>query len=247
MTDYSIVIPAYNEERRLGETLLEIGDFIAQSGLDADVIVVDDGSTDGTVALAESWTDRLPLRVITSGRNFGKGHAVRIGMLAATGRRRLFTDADGSTPISELTRLSAALDLLGGEGVTLGSIAVPGANVLSPQSRLRSLAGRAGNGLIQMMVLPGIKDSQRGFKLFSAAAAEAAFEEAELDGWAFDVEVLARARHAGYRLAEVPITWEHRLASRVRATSYLTSLLEVFKIRLRVGRAQPVAPSNVPA
>ena len=241
MTDYSIVIPAYNEERRLGDTLQEISTFLEESDTDAEVLVVDDGSTDGTVALAESWTDRLSLRVITSGRNFGKGHAVRIGMLAATGRRRLFADADGSTPIAELASLSSALDSIGGVGVALASIALPDSNVLSPQSRLRSLAGRVGNWLIQIMVLPGIKDSQRGFKLFSAAAADAAFSEAELDGWAFDVEVLAMARQAGFRLVEVPVTWEHRLASRVRATSYITSLIEVWKVRRRIGRAPIVA------
>ncbi len=237
MPEYSIVIPAYNEEQRLGETLREISEFLADSGTDAEVLVVDDGSTDGTVVLAESWQDRLPMRVITSGRNFGKGHAVRVGMLAATGGRRLFTDADGSTPIAELSALTSALDGLGGEGVAIASIALPGSNVLSSQSRLRSFAGRVGNWLIQVMVLPGIKDSQRGFKLFSAAAAEAAFEQAELDGWAFDVEVLAMARQAGFRLVEVPVTWEHRLASRVGATSYITSLIEVWKVRMRIGKA----------
>lgn len=235
--DFSIVIPAFNEEQRLGDTLQEILDYLADTGTDAEVIVVDDGSTDSTVALAESWADRLPIRVMRSERNFGKGHAVRFGMLAARGRRRLFTDADGSTPIAELSPLSGALDKLGGEGVALASIALPGSNVLSPQSRLRSLAGRVGNWLIQLMVLPGIRDSQRGFKLFSAAAAEAAFADAQLDGWAFDVEVLARARHAGFPLVEVPVTWEHRLASRVRATSYLSSLVEVWKVRRTIGRA----------
>ena len=244
MKDYSIVIPAYNEEQRLGDTLAEIASFLETAAVDAEVIVVDDGSEDDTVALAQSWTDRLDLRVITSERNFGKGHAVRVGMLAARGRRRLFADADGSTPIDELIALSAALDTLGGEGVAVASIALPGSKVLSPQSRLRSFAGRVGNWLIQLMVLPGIKDSQRGFKLFSAAAADAAFNEAELDGWAFDVEVLAKARHAGFRLVEVPVTWEHRLASRVRASSYVSSLLEVWKVRQRIGKAPALVPDS---
>lgn len=238
MTDYSIIIPAFNEEERLGATLEEIAGYLVESGKTAEVIVVDDGSADGTVRLARSWAERMPLRVIESDRNYGKGHAVRVGMLAATGARRLFTDADGSTPMDELDGLDAALDALGGEGVALASIAVAGSEVLSPQSKLRSLAGRLGNRVIQLMVLPGIRDSQRGFKLFSAAATEAAFSGARVDGWAFDVEALALARQAGFALAEVPVRWEHRLASRVQASSYLTSLWEVWKIRRRIGKAK---------
>lgn len=241
MTELSIIIPAYNEEARLGATLDEIADYLHTSGKSAEVIVVDDGSQDGTVALAHGWSDHLTLRVIESPRNMGKGHAVRIGMLAATGNRRLFADADGSTPIAELDALDAALDDLGGHGVAFASVALPNSVVLSPQSRLRSFAGRVGNRLIQLMMLPGVQDSQRGFKLFSADAAEAAFSTATVDGWAFDVEVLAMARHAGFALTEVAVTWEHRLASRVKASSYLTSLWEVWLIRRRVGRAAAVA------
>lgn len=241
MTEYSIIIPAFNEEERLGATLEEVGDYLEQSGKSAEVIVVDDGSADGTVALARKWSDRLSLRVIESPQNMGKGHAVRVGMLAAGGKKRLFTDADGSTPIAELDALDAALQKIGGRGVAFASVALPDSVVLSPQSKLRSLAGRLGNRLIQLMMLPGVQDSQRGFKLFSADAAEAAFSAATVDGWAFDVEVLAMARHAGFPLIEVGVTWEHRLASRVRATSYLTSLWEVWLIRRRVGRAPAVA------
>jgi len=240
MIEYSIIIPAYNEEARLGATLTEIADYLAASGKGAEVIVVDDGSTDATVLLARDWLERLPLRIIETSRNMGKGHAVRTGMLAAQGAKRLFADADGSTPIAELDALDAVLDGHGG-GVALASIALPDSVVLSAQSKLRSLAGRAGNRLIQLLVLPGIRDSQRGFKLFTAEAAVAAFSTAEVDGWAFDVEVLALARQAGFSLHEVPVTWEHRLASRVRASSYLTSLWEVWKIRRRIGRT-PVRP-----
>lgn len=244
MTDLSIIIPAYNEEARLGATLDEIADFLGDYGRSAEVIVVDDGSTDATVHLANQWQERLPLRVIESPRNRGKGHAVRVGMLAASGARRLFTDADGSTPIDELRALDAGLDGIGGHGVAVASIGLADSVVLSPQSRLRSFAGRVGNWLIQWMALPGVNDSQRGFKLFSADAAEAAFAQSEVDGWAFDVEVLALARHAGFPLVEVPVRWEHRLASRVKASSYITSLIEVWKIRRRVGKAP--APAAAP-
>ena len=182
MIEFSIIIPAFNEEERLGATLDEICDYLQSSDKPAEVIVVDDGSTDRTVALAREWSDRLTLRVIESPQNMGKGHAVRVGMLAADGKKRLFTDADGSTPIAELDALDAALDEVGGRGVAFASIALPDSVVLSPQSKLRSVAGRLGNLLIQLMMLPGVQDSQRGFKLFSADAAEAAFSKATVDG-----------------------------------------------------------------
>jgi len=244
MIDLSIIIPAYNEEDRLGATLSEIAAYLEPVGDHVEVIVVDDGSTDSTVALAHGWSDRLPMQVLETPRNRGKGHAVRLGMLAATGAIRVFTDADGSTPIDELDRLIEALGAGGGSGVAFASIAVDGATVLSPQSRLRSFAGRAGNWLIQLMILPGVADSQRGFKVFSGDAAEYVFSQAVVDGWAFDVEALALARQGGYSLSEVPVRWEHRLASRVKASSYVTTLWEVWKIRRRIGRA-PVCQSFV--
>ena len=129
---------------------------------------------------------------------------------------------------------------MGGRGVAIASIAVDGAVVLSPQSKVRSFAGRVGNWLIQLMVLPDVNDSQRGFKLFSADVAEEVFALAEVDGWAFDVEVLALARHGGFQIVEVPVRWEHRLATRVKASSYLTTLLEVWRIRRRIGRARTI-------
>ncbi|MCP3975130.1 MAG: glycosyltransferase family 2 protein [bacterium] len=244
MTDYSIIVPAYNEEARLEATLAEIGDYIAAQDMSAEIIVVDDGSTDGTVALARSWTGPYPVKVIESPQNRGKGHAVRTGMLAAEGAKRVFTDADGSTPIDELAALDRALESVGGRGVAIASVAVEGAQVLSPQSRLRVLGGRVGNRLIQLLVLPGVRDSQRGFKLFTADVAMEVFTGAEVDGWAFDVEALALARHAGFPVVEVPVRWEHRLASRVKASSYLTTLWEVWRIRRRIGRALPVVSSQ---
>jgi len=244
MIDYSIIIPAYNEQERLGATLAEIGEYLANRQVSAEIIVVDDGSTDATVVLAEQWAERLPVSVIELPVNRGKGHAVRVGMLAAAGAKRVFTDADGSTPIDELDALEAALFSIGGRGVAIASVAVEGAVILSPQSRFRAFAGRVGNRLIQLLVLPGVKDSQRGFKLFSSEAAEEAFAAAEVDGWAFDVEVLALARLGGFPVIEVPVRWEHRLASRVKASSYLTTLVEVWKIRRRIGRAPAIRPGT---
>jgi dolichyl-phosphate beta-glucosyltransferase len=229
----SVVVPAFNEEHRIGATLESIGAFVsARSGI-TEVIVVDDGSLDATGAVAAA-SACANLRVIRVDRNMGKGHAVRVGMLAASGERRLFMDADESTPIHELDRLQRRLDAIGGSGVAFGSIAVPGAEVMCSQSGLRVAAGRLGNRLNQATVLPGVCDSQRGFKLFSADAAESIFSRCVVDRWAFDVEVLAIARMLDIPMREVPVTWMHKDDSRVTAASYVPTFVDVLRIRWRL-------------
>jgi len=234
MTALSIIIPAYNEELRIGSTLDSISEFVATRS-DVEVIVVDDGSQDGTANVA-AGSSCPGIRVIRTETNKGKGHAVKTGMLAATGDYRLFTDADGSTPITELAKLETALEGLGGSGIAFASIAVPGAEVQQTQAGLRPAAGRFGNWIIRKIALPGVHDSQRGFKLFSADAADAVFSRSVVNGWAFDVEVLAMARHLGFGTAEVPVVWAHKDDSRVTQLSYLTTLAEVVGVRWRLAR-----------
>lgn len=238
MRDLSVVIPAYNEEHRIGETLESIARYLDARDLDDEVIVVDDGSTDRTVDVVNRFEpDFARLTLVSSPRNVGKGHAVRQGMLLATGRHRLFLDADNSTNISELDRLMAASAAEPIEpAVVIGSMAKEGAAVSVAQSGLRSALGRAGNWVIQRLVLPGIEDSQRGFKVFTGDASDAIFRRCRTDGWAFDVEALALARALGYHILEVPVTWEHRENSRVRAGAYASSLLDVARIRVRLQR-----------
>jgi dolichyl-phosphate beta-glucosyltransferase len=241
VTALSIVVPAYNEELRIGSTLESIASFVGDR-TDVEVLVVDDGSSDATSQVAAAGA--CPhLRVIRTEKNFGKGHAVRIGMLEAEGDYRLFTDADGSTPITELARLEAAMSDIGASGVAFASIAVPGATVEQTQAGIRPAAGRFGNWLIRVIALPGVHDSQRGFKLFSADAAETLFSRSVVDGWAFDVEILALARHLGIPMAEVPVTWAHKDDSRVTPLSYLTTLADVVAVRWRLERGtyQPSA------
>ena len=235
MTVLSVVVPAYNEERRIGPTLDSIEAFISGQEESTEVIVVDDGSTDATceVVAASGYSN---VRIIRIDRNRGKGHAVRIGMLAASGDRRLFMDADGSTPIGELQRLQQELDGIGGSGVAFASIAVPGAEVLRAQVGLRTAAGRLGNWLIQAIVLPGVNDSQRGFKLFSADAAEAIFPRCVVDGWGFDVEALVLANRLGFGTIEVPVSWTHVEDSRVTPLSYFATFAEVVGVRWRLLR-----------
>lgn len=244
MTTLSVVIPAYNEEHRIGPTLQSIEAFFADRPRRFEVIVVDDGSRDATIDVVAA-RGCPNLRVLRVAQNRGKGHAVRLGMLAASGDRRLFMDADGSTPISELDRLEAKLDEIGGSGVAFASIAVPGADVLSAQSGLRSSAGRIGNRVIQMIALPGVKDSQRGFKLFSADAADAIFSRCIVDGWGFDVEALAIANRLGFESVEVPITWAHMEDSRVTPLSYFTTFAEVLGVRWRLRRGAYQATTTI--
>ena len=241
MTLLSIIVPCYNEELRLGPTLEELAQFVSARVEDYEVIVVDDGSSDATSDVARASV--CPnLRVIRSDINMGKGHAVRMGMLAAQGDLRLFADADGSTPIEEFASLEKALDEIGGSGVSFASIGLSGAEVTTSQRGLRPAAGRFGNWLIRLIALPGVFDSQRGFKLFSADAATAVFSRSVVDRWAFDVEVLALARHLGFDLVEVPITWAHKDDSRVTALSYVSTLADVVRVRWRLARGAYPGP-----
>jgi dolichyl-phosphate beta-glucosyltransferase len=170
------------------------------------------------------------LRVLRSDRNRGKGHAVRRGMLAARGERRLMTDADLSTPLEELPALEARLDA--GFDVAIGSRAVRGARIEVHQSLFRETAGRAFNVLVRLLLLPGVRDTQCGFKLYTARAAQAAFERVRLDGFSFDVEALYVARRLGLRMTEVPVLWRNDAATRVGGLSGALAFLDLLRIRL---------------
>jgi dolichyl-phosphate beta-glucosyltransferase len=224
----SVVIPAYNEAARLPRTLERLNDYLGGRGTSYEIVVVDDGSSDGTAQAARAAGGPF-LTLLGHERNRGKGHAVRRGMLAAGGERRLMTDADLSTPIEDLPRLEAALDR--GDDIAIGSRAVPGANVLVHQPFYREAMGRIFNHLVRLIALPGLYDTQCGFKLFSAAAAEAAFGQALLDGFSFDVEALFVARRRGLRIAEVPVTWRNDAASRVGFVHGGLAFLDLVQIR----------------
>lgn len=228
----SVVIPAFNEKDRIGPTLKELSTFLDGLEESTEVVVVDDGSLDGTAEFAATFVDHFEsLRVMGDTVNRGKGHAIRQGMLAAHGDIRLFADADGSTPWDEYHALKTAL---GTADIAIASIGMRESRIERYQPGLRTQFGRAANLLIQALVLPGIRDSQRGFKLFTAAAADAVFSKCVIDGWAFDIEALGIARQQGLRIAEIPVRWEHREDSRVTSSSYLQSLVDLFRIRARL-------------
>ena len=223
----SVVIPAYNESRRLPRTLERIVSYLADQELSGEILVVDDGSSDDTAERAQDVPG--PVTVVRGPGNRGKGYAVRRGMLLAQGERRLMTDADLSTPIDELPRLAACLDR--GFDVAIGSRALPGANIEVRQPRYREQVGRAFNLAARLLVVPGLHDTQCGFKLFTATAAEAAFRAARLDGFCFDVEALFIARRRGFQVAEIPVTWRNDTASRVTSLRGSLAFLDLLRIR----------------
>lgn len=224
----SVVIPAFNEERRLPETLRRVGEHLDARGADYEIVVVDDGSRDATARLARD-VGGTRVRVLSNGQNRGKGYAVRRGMLEARGAWRLMCDADLSTPIEELEALEALAEQ--GYDVVIGSRAVAGARVEVHQSGFRENAGRLFNLCVRLLALPGVRDTQCGFKLFSAAAAEGVFRAARLDGFAFDVEALFLARRQGRRIAEVPVVWRNDAATRVSLGKGTRAFLEIAHVR----------------
>lgn len=248
----SVIIPAFNESARIGPTLDRVTGYLRRRGEPSEVLVVDDGSTDGTAAeVLRRGAGGGPLRLLRLPRNAGKGAALRAGMVAARGRRALFTDADLSTPIEELPRLERAMDL--GADIAVGSRAAADADITRRQSRVRGLLGRGGNALIRALAVPGVRDTQCGFKLFDGALARRLFAECREDGFAIDVEALciAQARY-GARVDEVGVRWEHRSGSKVRWFHYFGAIADVARIAARVrlvagAAALLPAPAAAPA
>ncbi|MBC7349166.1 MAG: glycosyltransferase family 2 protein [Candidatus Aminicenantes bacterium] len=227
----SVVVPAYNEEKRIGFSLFRIKDYLQSRQLSAEVIVVDDGSTDRTAEVSrEIMADYPEFRVISHPVNRGKGAAVRTGALQSRGELVLFTDADLSTPIEELEKfLPLARE---GYEVVIGSRALPESEIKERQGWLRERLGKSFNLLVRLLVLKGFKDTQCGFKLFQKEAAREIFFRLETEGFAFDVEVLLLARKLGYKIAQVPVVWVNHPESRVQLVrGSLKMLGELIKIR----------------
>jgi len=210
----SIVIPAHNEARRLPGSLEKILAFLSQQPYDAEVVIVENGSTDDTLALAQQYAHAHPdvVRVLHETRR-GKGLAVQRGMLAARGEYRFLCDADLSMPIEEVSRfLPPALEDF---DVAIASRELPESRRVD-EPAYRHLVGRAFNLMVQALALPGLRDTQCGFKCFRADVAEDLFRYQTLEGMSFDVEILFIARRRGYRIVEVPVTWYFDPDSRVR-------------------------------
>jgi dolichyl-phosphate beta-glucosyltransferase len=203
--ELSIVVPSFNEQQRLRTTLRLLHAYLEEARIDHELILVDDGSTDGTLALMrQEATQRPRVRVVAILPNRGKGRAVKEGVRVAIGSMVLVTDADLSTPVEQLERLRAALD--GGADIGIGSRAAPGAREVD-QPIHRRLMGKTFNRLVRALILPGYRDTQCGFKLFRGDIARTLFRSLVIEGFAFDVEILWRAEQAGLRIQEVPVGW----------------------------------------
>ena len=230
----SVIIPAYNEEKRLGNTLESINSYLRQQSYEYEIIVVSDGSRDDTVFVAQGMEDRIKgLRTIAEDKNYGKGYAVRLGMLEAKGDLRLFTDADNSTAIEHLDKFIPYTSQ--GFDMVIGSIAVAGHKVSAGSEPIwRRILGKLGNLFIQIMAVPGIHDTQRGFKLVTAKAAERIFPKLLITRWGFDIEVLVLARKFGFKIKELPVDWKNDPNSKVGLKAYVQVLIETMKIRLNL-------------
>ena len=232
----SIVVPAYNEETRLDGTLSSLTGFLQAQPWDWEIRVVDDGSADGTCAVVEAWARTAPRVVLQREPHRGKGGAVKAGLLAARADYRFICDADLSMPIAELPRfLPPQLPTF---DVAIGTREGHGARRIG-EPFSRHLAGRAFNYAVQQLTVPGIEDTQCGFKMFTAAAVEAIFPVVTVDGWAFDIEVLCIARRKGLRIVEVPIEWHYRPESKVSLVrDGVRMLREMLAIRARARRGE---------
>lgn len=229
----SIVIPAYNEEKRLPATLERIRQYLAGTKWDfAEVLIVDDGSRDRTVAVAKKFAKRLDrVRVLRNPGNRGKGYSVRHGMLKASGEWVLFTDADLSAPIEELDKLWDAAHEARAQ-VAIGSRAIDRSLIGTHQPVFRETAGKLFNLAVRLITFLPFHDTQCGFKLFEAKAAREIVRRQQLERFGFDVEVLFIARRLGYSAIEVPVRWNDVAGTKVSAFNGLSAFLDPLRVRL---------------
>jgi len=208
----SLILPAYNEEKRLPECMEKVAGFIASHNEPIEVILVENGSHDRTWEMAQEYAAKYPWLTAIQEKKSGKGRAVRRGMLEAKGKYRMFADVDFSMPINEIDHfIPPALE---NYQVAIGSREVAGAVRYNEPAR-RHFTGRVFNLIVRILAVPGIHDTQCGFKAFSAEAAEKLFRMQRIDGWAFDAEVLFLAQKCGYEIIEVPVQWYYDGNSKV--------------------------------
>ncbi|MFW5696981.1 MAG: dolichyl-phosphate beta-glucosyltransferase [Fimbriimonadaceae bacterium] len=239
----AVVVPAYNEQERLGPTLEDLRAYLSRQAYSWAVWVVSDGSRDNTEKVAKDYSrEHENVHLLAYHPNRGKGHAVKLGMMEIEADHLLMFDADGASPIEEVEKLWPKLDA--GADVAIGSRPLKESNLEVRQPLYRELLGRAFNKAVQLMAVKGIDDTQCGFKLWKRDAARDVFQRVELEGFGFDFESLLIARDLGYRIAEVPIRWRHQEGSKVVLLRDGPRMLwDLVKLRLKGkrGRTKPVA------
>jgi dolichyl-phosphate beta-glucosyltransferase len=229
--DLSIVIPAYNEEKRISSTVDKICAYLSKKGHNYEILIVDDGSKDKTAHVANSLIKKheCPISLLLNKVNRGKGHSVRKGMLAARHSRVLFTDADLSTPIEELEKFLPHLE----NDVVIGSRRLEDSSIEIRQPWYRGIPGAVFPFIVNSMVINGIRDTQCGFKLFKRDVARTLFSKQQVKGFSFDAEILFLARQHGYSVKEVGVVWNNDLDSRLNPVKHsYTMFMELLKIRI---------------
>jgi len=229
----SVVIPAYNEEKRITPTLQSVYAYLSRQPFTWEMLIALDGPTDDTLGVIQAFASGKPqVRWLNRAENRGKGYTVREGMLAAQGQVRLFMDADNSTDITHFEQMQPLFDE--GYDVVIGSRDgkdVSGAKQTVPQPFLKRLLGDAGNLFIQLMAVPGIWDTQCGFKGFTAVSTQRIFSVSKIDRWGFDIEALAIARKLKYRIGIIATRWVDDADTHVNLRAYINTIFEVLKVR----------------
>ncbi len=235
MYDLTIIMPVYKEARRLPDTLNKVAEFINSFEGKAEAVFINDGSPDNSVEIIQSYIDshpKLPIRLISYLENQGKGYAVKEGVLGSNGKLILMSDTDLSSPLEDYSKLRKGIE--DGADIACGSRAVPGAEIGEPPPLLRQFLSIIFNGLVRISGVHGIHDTQCGFKLFKADPAKKIFEKMRIRAFAFDVELIARARASGYKVVEIPVRWDYSDHSTVRIfSSGSKMLLDVFWLAVK--------------
>lgn len=233
----SVVVPAYNEGECIGRTITEIRDFLIKNFKAFEIIVVDDGSNDDTHKTVLQLSENIKeLKVLKNDKNYGKGYSVKRGVFSALSEYIAFTDADLSTPISELNKFIDCLE--GGAQIAIGSRALKASEILKKQRFLRERMGKVFNLLVGMFLFKGIKDTQCGFKCFKSGAARKVFRLQKIAGFCFDAEILYIAAKHKLKTREIPVKWANRESSKVSILgSSLNMLLDIFRIRINDRRS----------
>jgi dolichyl-phosphate beta-glucosyltransferase len=237
----SIVIPAYNEEKRIEGSLSEACAYMNDFGMEYEIIVVDDGSSDGTGRIVDHIAkDVRNVRLVGYEKNRGKGHALRTGVLVTKGEFVLVMDADLSTPMDELRKLMPYLSD-GGFDIAIGSRALALSDIIKKQPWWRRGMGKTFNKIVRTLVIGGFSDTQCGFKLFKGEIARSLFGAARINRFAYDVEILALAKKKGYGIKEVPIRWINSPESRVDPVKdSLQMLADLVRIRFAIGKVKGI-------
>lgn len=231
----SVIMPAFNEEKLIKDTVVEADGFLSKQGYDYEIIVVDDGSKDRTFKILNNLQPIIKnLSVLKNDFNRGKGYSVKKGMLAAKGKFRLFMDADNSTTIDQIKKFIPDLEI--GYDVAISDRSLGKSVILANQSICKQILGNMGNIFVKILAVSEISDTQCGFKVFGEKSAKDIFSKLTVDRWGFDIEALTIANKLGYKIKSIPVIWKNRKETKVRSRDYIFTFKELLKIKINLIR-----------